>query len=252
MVPFRQAGEVALILLVTFIGANVRAQDIEQDDARHDFASGISLDRLSAKDQKTWQAIRSIIYSKDADGRALHPKLRELYEQLQESEHTIYLEFDESRSGCRCTGGNFSIERLDPEGISHVAVIKLHLKNVEYAFAPAQPNLRGDFVPLAGLNELDRYTEVLAHEMAHAVDILFNQERAKMVDELLRRTDLVVEELLHRRAGRIEPELEQELHERDAILHELEKPAQSAEAVVWRELVLSRRKRRTEESKCER
>jgi hypothetical protein len=242
MFRFRQAGEVALALLVTFIGSNVQAQTIKQDDARSDFASGILLDRLSARHHKTWHAIRQVIYAEGADGKPLHPILQALFEQLQRSHHSIYLEFDDS-PGCRCIGGRFSIERVDPEGLRNVAVIKLYLRNIGHALVPTGANLRDGFAPLAGLNKLDRYVEVFGHEMAHAVDILFSPERARWVDEVSRKSDRVTQQLL-RRKGRIEPEIERALQESEALFHELEKPAETAEAMVWRELVESRRRRK--------
>ena len=244
MFRFRQAGEVALVLLVTFIASNVQAQIIKRYDTGSDLASGVLLDRLSARHHKTWHAIRKVIYAEDADGKPLHPKLKGLFEQLQTSDHSVYLEFDDSLAGCRCVAGKFSIERVNPEGSRNVAVIKLYLRIIERASAPARANLKDGFAPLAGLNKLDRYAEVLGHEMAHAVDILFSPERAKWVDEVFRKSDQVIQQRL-RRKGNIEPEMERALQERDAFLLELEKPAGTAEAMVWRELVESRRKRKT-------
>jgi len=243
MFRFWKAGEAALVLLVTFIAANVQAHIIKQDDAGSDLASGVLLERLSARHQKTWHAIRKVIYAEDADGKPLHPMLKALLEQLQTSDHSVYLEFDDSRAGCRCSAGKFSIERVGPEGSRNVAVIKLYLRVIEQAPAPVRANLKHDFAPLAGLNKLDRYAEVLGHEMAHAVDILFSPERAKRVDEVFRKSDQVIQQRL-RPKGSIEPEIERALQERDAFLQELENPAGIAEALVWRELVESRRKRK--------
>jgi len=139
--------------------------------------------------------------------------------------------------------GSFAIERLDPEGISHVAVIKLRLENIDRAVAPTSSNLSGPFIPFAGLSKTDRYTEVFAHEMGHAVDILFNQPRAVALDEILRNTNVIVQDQLQRAKGLIDPELMVEILRRDAFLNELEKPAESAEAAVWRELVSSSQER---------
>ncbi len=243
MFRFRQAGEVALLLLATIIATNVKAQIIKEDDARSDVASGILLDRLSAKHCKTWQKIRQVIYAEDADGKLLHPLLKALLEQLQNSDHSVYVEFDDSPAFGRSIAGKFSIERLDPEGSRNVGVIKLYLHNIEHATVPNPANLKDGFAPLAGLNTLDRYVEVFGHEMAHAVDILFNPERANLVDEILRKSNKVIQQRLQRK-GRIEPEEEQVLHERDAVLNELEKPAVLTEEMVWRELLESRRKRK--------
>ena len=241
MFGFRQAGAVALVF--TFIASNVEAQITKQDDARSDVASGILLDRLSAKHCKTWHKIRQVIYAEDADGKPLHPLLKALFEQLQNSDHSVYLEFDDSRAFGRSIAGKFSIEQLDPEGSRNVGVIKLYLRNIEHAIAPNSAKVKDGFAPLAGLNKLDRYVEVFGHEMAHAVDILFTPERANLVDEIFRKSNQVIQQRLQRK-GRIEPEEERVLHERDAVLNELEKPAVLTEEMVWRELVESRRKRK--------
>ena len=240
----RQPGRVVVVLLICFLAVTVPAKSLEQNDVSRDIESGILLDRLSLKQQQTWQAIKQIIYSKDSDGKLLHPTLRRLFEQLQTSKHSIYMEFYILRSGCGCTGGTFSIERLDPERARHVAVIRLYLRNIEHAVTPGRPKLSGNFIPLDGLGKLDRYAEVLAHEMAHAIDILFNQERARLVFETLRRLDLVKEELLHLKSQRIEPEMKQTLQECDDLLNELEKPARIVEAIVWRELIESQGRRK--------
>ena len=240
----RQAGRVVVVLLICFLAVTVQAKSLEQNDVGRNIESGILLDRLSLKHQQTWQAIKQIIYSKDADGKLLHPTLRSLFEQLQTSKHSIYMEFSILRSGCRSRAGTFSIERLDPERARHVAVIRLYLRNIEHAVTHGRPKLSGNFTPLDGLGKLDRYAEVLAHEMAHAIDILFNQERARLVFEMLRRLDLVKEELLHLKSQPIQPEMKQTLRECDDLLNELEKRARIVDAIVWRELIESQGRRK--------
>jgi hypothetical protein len=228
VVMFRpgQAVYVALLLLLASTAANAE--------------TGIRLDRLSPKHLKLWEAIRQIIVAEDADGITLHPKLRNLFDQLQTSNHEIYLEFDEIDSKRNCLAGQFLIEQLDPAGLRNVGVIKLYLRNIDHASTDPPPTLKNEFLPLVGLRKLDRYAEVLGHEMAHAVDILFNPERASLVDDFLKKTDQLVERCLH--SKKIEPELERELRQRDAFLNELEKPALIAEEQVWQELTKARRK----------
>jgi hypothetical protein len=243
MFRLRQVGDVACVLLLVFIASNVHARSIDQNHVGDDFASGVLIDRLSYRHQKIWWAIRQIIYSEDADGNALHPRLRGLFEQLHTSGHSIHLEFDESHTGCHCKVGEFLLEKLDPEGSRNVAVIKLYLSNIDNAPSPLLANPKDNFVPFAGLNKLDRYVEVLGHEMGHAADILFTPDLANLVDEVLKESDYAIQERLSRK-GRLEPEFEQKLLERDAFLTELEKPARIAEAMIWRELVGSRKKRK--------
>ena len=215
-----QAGYVALVLLLVATAANAE--------------TGINLDRLSPKHRKTWEAIKQVILAENADGTSLHPVLRHLFEQIQTSNHTIYLEFDESDGGCHCLAGVFTIEQLDPAGSRNVGVIKLYLRNIEQASTDPPAGLKDEFIPMAGLKKLDRYAEVFGHELAHAVDILFNQERAVLVQSILNKTDQVIQKRIHSKD--IKPEWEVELRQRDAFFSELEKPALTAEEEIWREL----------------
>ena len=57
--------------------------------------------------------------------------------------------------------------------------------------------------------------------------------------EIQRNPDVIVQEQLRRRDGHSDPEAMVEILRRDTFLNELEKPAESAEAAVWRELILS-------------
>lgn len=221
-----QAGCIALILFLGATAANAQ--------------TGIRLDRLSPGHLKLWEALRRVIVAENADGIPLHPKLRSLFEQLQTSNQTIYLEFDDPNTGCQCVVGQFLIEQLDTVSGRNVGVIKLYPKVIQHASTDPLATQKYRFVPLAGLNKLNRYAEVLGHEMAHAVDILFNQERASMVYDVLKRTDGVLEQRLHNKT--FAPELESLLRERDAFLRELEHPALIAEEQVWRELTNSHRK----------
>ena len=215
-----QAAYIAVILLLASAAANAE--------------TGIRLDRLSPEHRKIWEAIKQSIVSENADGTPLHPKLRSLFEQLQTSAHTIYLEFDDSNA-CRYVVGQFLIERLDPVG-GNVAVVRLYVRNIEHASTDPLPNSKDGFVPLAGLKKIDRYAEVLGHEMAHVVDILFNQERANLVDNFLKERDRALEQRVDSKTKKIAPEVEWVLRQRDAFLNELEKPALIAEEQIWREL----------------
>jgi hypothetical protein len=239
-----QAGDIALVLLIAFSASHSYAAGTKTDDESRDFDSGVLVDRLSPKHQEIWQEIQKIIYAEDADGFVLHPTLRTLYEQLERSDHTIHLEFDDLRSGCRCTAGEFSIERLDPLGSRHMAVIKLHLNVIERAYA--DPALKGkrEFTPLAGLGKLDRYAEVFGHEMAHAVDILFNQERASRVDEIVVKANKLIRQRLLPRATSIDADVARVIQKRDALLSELEIPAVTAEEAIWQELTQSQGERK--------
>ena len=231
----RQIVVFVLSIVSTVCATCLSAKGIAPDGSPH----GILLDRLSPKQLKTWLAINTRIYAQGEDGRFLNPTLKALFETLQTSEHRIFVEFDDSREGSRYIAGTFGIEQLDSTGISHVAVIKLRLRNIDHALTPISSNVSGPFIPFSGLMKLDCYTEVFAHEMAHAVDILFDQDRAAALDEILREPDVILEEQLRRSKGLSDPEAVLEIQRRDAFLNELEKPAELTEAAVWRELLMS-------------
>ena len=239
MVVVRQITVFVLSIVSTLFAASLSAKGIAPDGPPH----GILLNRLSSKQLKTWLTIKSSIYAQGVDGAFLHPTLKALFDRLQNSEHRIFVEFEPTRGGSRYVAGTFGIELLDPEKISHIAVIKLRLENIDLAAAPTSSNLSGPFIPFAGLGKQDRYIEVFAHEMAHAVDILFDQPRATALDEILRNTDVIVQEQLRRAKGQSNPEAMLEILRRDAFLNELERPAEAAEAMVWRELILSSQER---------
>jgi len=239
MVVVRQITIFVLSIVSMFCATSLSAKGIAPDGPQH----GILLNRLSSKQLKLWLTIKSSIYAQSNAGEFLHPTLKALFDQLQNSDHRVFVEFESTRGLSRYVAGTFGIERLDPSGMSHIAVIKLRLENIDCAAAPTSSNLSGPFIPFAGLGKQDRYTEVFAHEMAHAVDILFDQPRATALDEILRNTDVIVQEQLRRAKGLSDPKAMLEILRRDTFLNELEKPAESAEAMVWRELVLSSQER---------
>jgi len=235
MVAVRQIVVFVISIVSTFCAASLPAKGIAPDGPQH----GIELSRLTGKQLKTWLTITSRIYAQSKYGEFFHPTLKALFDRLQNNEHRIFVEFEETGQGSCYIAGTFGVERLDPEGTSHIAVIKLRLENIDRAAAPTSSNLNGRFFPFAGLSKSDRYTEVFAHEMAHAVDVLFDQPRATALYEIQRNPEVIVQEQLRRRDGHSDPEALVEILRRDTFLNELEKPAESAEAAVWRELILS-------------
>src|SRR5262249_21679268 len=167
--------------------------------------------------------------------------IRGMWEWLETSGHTIYIEIIRTSRNSTCTAGNFSIEQYDPKGEHHISVIRINLSNIDLAYVGASAARENGFIPFDGLRKEERYVEVLGHEMAHAVDILTSPESAKSVEFMIERTN---EQLLsthpRRKGDFITPELKKKLSRRDILLQELEKRAESMEHVVWKELTRSR------------
>jgi hypothetical protein len=237
----RVAGIIALTMLFGMAGGAVKAQDSSRKNSAS--ATNIITDRLTAKDLRRWEAIKRIVFAEDIEGQPLHPTLRGLWEKLERSGHIIYIEMRGMGRTISNTAGVFHIERFDPEGVKHVAIIRLYPETIDRAYVGPAAGAEG-FIPFQGLSREERYAEVLGHEMAHAVHILGDPERARMVEEVVQETNELF--LLYGRQygyANVGPEMRRRLSLRDALLKELEEPAEAAERLVWREILWSREAR---------
>jgi hypothetical protein len=250
MLPGQLISRTALLVLFCSLPTVAAAQAASAPDAglavrpRRATISGIITDRLSAKDLQRWQAIERIVFAEDAAGYPLHPTLRGLWEWVETSGHAIYLEMVSPSRISTCTAGSFSLTRFDPQGKRHEAVIRLHPANIDQAYVGPNVARPDGLIPFEGLKKEERYAEVLGHELAHAVFILSDLARAKMVEELIEQTN---ERLLSRDTKRRGEPIGQEMRERlltrDSFLRELEAQAEAMETAVWRELIASQKAR---------
>ena len=191
--------------------------------------TGFVTDRLSAGEFEKWKAIEQVVFAEDSERQPLHPTLRNLWQWIETSGYTVYIEMIRLRGGTNCTAGLFLIERFDPLGEHHIAVIKLNLDNINQAYAGPETSRGNGFIPFLGIGKAERYAEVLGHELAHAVHILTNLERARLVEDTVQQTNQMLLEL-HRRykAGGMASELKRRLFKRDVLLKSLEKPVTEA------------------------
>src|SRR5687767_8818182 len=90
-------------------GGGARAQDAARLDSA--IAKNIITDRLSSKDLRRWEAIKRIVFAEDIEGQPLHPTLRGLWDRLERSGHTIYIEMRGMGRAISNTAGVFHIER---------------------------------------------------------------------------------------------------------------------------------------------
>ena len=237
----RVAGIVALMMLFGLAGSAVRTQDPSRMKSAAD--TNIITDRLTGKDLRRWEAIKRIVFAKDIEGQPLHPTLRGLWEKLERSGHVIYIEMRGMGRAISNTAGVFHIERLDPEGLRHVAIIRLYPETIDRAYVGPTAGAEG-FIPFQGLRKEERYAEVLGHEMAHAVHILSDPARARMVKEVVQETnELFLSYGRQYGYANVGPEMQRRLNIRDALLKDLEEPADAAERLVWREILWSREAR---------
>ncbi|HEY7182649.1 MAG TPA: hypothetical protein VIC84_14570 [Blastocatellia bacterium] len=238
----RVAGIIALMMLFGLAGVAVNGARA-QDSARLNGAAvtNIITDRLTGKDLRRWEAIKRIVLAEDIEGQPLHPTLRDLWDRLERSGHVIYIEMRGTGRAISNIAGLFHIERLDPEGLKHVAVIRLYPETIDRAYVGPTAEGPEGFIPFQGLSKEERYAEALGHELAHAVHILSDPARARMVKEVVQETN---ESFLSygRQYGyeNVGPEMRRRLSLRDALLKELEEPAEAAEMLVWREILRGR------------
>ena len=241
---------IALWVLCAFVSLSAVAQTLRPRRAesltrpRRATVSGILTDRLSSKALQRWNVIERLVFVEDSHGQPFHPTLRALWEWAETSGHIIYIEISNPGRISTCTAGSFSIERFDPRGEKHVAVIRLHLSNIDQAYVGSSTAHADGFMPFEGLNKEERYAEVLGHELAHAAYILTSQERAQKVEELVEQTnDLLLSNRKGRSDSSLGPDMRQRLIKRDSLLKDLEAQAESMEAVVWRELLAGQKAR---------
>ena len=238
----RFAGIIVLLMLPGLAESASRAQDPAQLNRAP--ATNIITDRLTSKDLRRWNAIKRIIFAEDIEGQPLHPTLLSLWDQLERSGHVIYIEMRGTGHAISNTAGVFHIERFDPEGVKHVAVIRLYPEIIDRAYVGPTAARSDGFIPFQGLDKEDRYVEVFGHELAHAVHILSDPARARVVKEVVQETNELFLSYGRRHGyANIGSEMRQRIAIRDALLKELEEPAEAAEMLVWKEILWSREAR---------
>jgi hypothetical protein len=139
----------------------------------------------------------------------------------------------------------FDLEKFDPTGQHHIAVIELRLRAIDQAIVGPDVQCPDGLIPFEGLVKEERYAEVLGHELAHAADVLLNRELARQVEELIEQTNEMLLSPRRRRdvtffAG---AEMDQRIEKRRRLLQRLESYAVAMEARVWRELRATQRAR---------
>jgi hypothetical protein len=204
----------------------------------------IRTDRLSSKQLRVWRRIVALVVAEDGNGQPLHPTLRQLWDDVDTSGHVVHIEMPERKGPPSYLGGRFVVTKVDPMGISHEAVLGLNLRGIDTASTMPMAARADGFIPFEGLGRIERYAEVLGHELAHAVWHFADLERAR----LSQRLEGSLEELAQRivAAGVDGPgeDLRAEQEELYRFSREVEAPAEAAEEAIWKELRDAPRPRR--------
>lgn len=193
--------------------------------------AGIRTDRLSGKRLEAWRSVVSIVKAEDRGGQPLHPTLRRLWDTVEASNHTVYVELPEAKSRRSCIAGRFAVTKVDPEGKAHEAVLVVNVRAIDRASTGPGAARADGFVPFAELGKKARYAEVLGHELAHAAWTFAEADRARLARPF------------SGEAEGLHEETRQDAQEVDRVSRQVEAPAEAAEAVIWAELLAGQRAR---------
>jgi len=194
--------------------------------------SGLRADRLSSDQRERWQPIVQLVLAEDERGRPLHPTLRQMWDQVAQSGHEVFVELPEPGPSTRFVAGLFRVESVDADG-RIVAVVRLHLETIDQATVADSPS--HGFRRFEGLAREARYLEVLGHELGHAVWALADPERARRSMTLRRRSHGLARAMREARPDE-RSEIQRHLAEVAVQVEAQEVPARAAEARIWREL----------------
>lgn len=201
-------------------------------------SDGIRTDRLTPKQRRIWGSIEQIIQAVDRTGRPLHPKLFSLWRWAQTSGHTIYIEMLDEKNAATYHAGFLTVQESSSDGTPQAAVIQLWSWVIENASVQKDVRRPDGFIPFEGLGKLERYAQVFGHELAHAA-LQFNDPA---YDRLCREQEKERAEFLSsRQQSRVGSTYDESTRQRltrlASLTEQIEKPAQSAEVEIWRELL---------------
>lgn len=198
--------------------------------------AGIRTDGLSGRNLKTWKAILAVVQAVDRDGQTLHPTLHRLYQEIDSSAQDVRIQIPDTK-GSSAIAGRFRIEALGADG-RHEASILLNLRTIDRVLTGSPDS---QLVTFERLGRMERYAQVLGHELAHAAWTFADPERARLVVEVQRRSQEQA-----RRAqteGTAGEGFSDEVQETERLVHLLEEPAIAAEAAITEELRASHQAR---------
>jgi hypothetical protein len=196
----------------------------------------IRTDRLSGKALQAWSSIVKVVKVADQTGRPLHPALRAVWDAVDASGCTVFVELPDPRSRQPYILGRFAVTKVDADGKAVEGVLVMNLPAIDRAASgpgAARPN---GFVPFAGLGKKERYAEVLGHELTHAAWGFADPERTRLVMGLPGEVAALSRQVLAAPAERGSEAIVERARELERLSREVEAPAETAEQAIWAEL----------------
>jgi hypothetical protein len=175
-----------------------------------------------------WKKIEGIALARARRGYVLHPALYNLWQWAQESGKSINVVIQDKDPEHPKYAGTFEIEGQTPEGTPSV-VIHLFLSVIDRTEVPREGGR--NFVRFKELSRNERYAEVAGHELAHAFSILSDGRLGSVYQEFqeLRQKQVV--------AYPFDAETLHNFVRMQTLSAEIERPAETAEIEIWRELL---------------
>jgi len=186
-----------------------------------------------------WKSVEAIAKVLTPAGRPRYPRIHGLWQQVQSSGHTIYIEMP--KNGVENVAGLFLVEKEDSTAMNHTLAIHLYLPAIDGADTGKWARRANGFIPFARLRGCERYAEVLGHELAHAALFLQDPDYARLMQDQDNATaEMIALRKRHTKKAITDPAFSQCLGRMESLERQVEGPAIAAEIEVWQELAQGR------------
>jgi hypothetical protein len=204
--------------------------------------NSLRTDRLDDRQRETWASIERLADALDSSGYPLHPGFHGLWTRARACPFPIYVEFSGMRPGSTIRVGEVIVAKVQDGQGKRAIVLRLFTRIIDAVQVVEALRRRDGLLPFEKLGRVEKYAEVTAHELAHALQIAEDPEYARMCEEWDRKAAEVLTALKERREKPVYSDAMKARMQRLETLGELlEAPANTAEAQVWRELVAGQR-----------
>ncbi len=201
-------------------------------------SDGIRTDRLTPRQLQTWRSIEQIVRAVDRTGRPLHPRLFSLWQWAGTSGHVIYIELIDKKNPQTYHAGFLAVQEPIAKDSARIAVIQLWCTIIEKASVQKEVRRADGFIPFEGLGKSERYAQVLGHELVHAELQLEDPSYDGLCRELEKeRTAFLKSRQQSLKGGTYDESSKERLSRILSLTGQIEKPAQTAEVEIWRELL---------------